>query len=158
PVTGDHDLFDIQWADNRPMSDAQADGLAAMLRTMNIGVEHPAHMRWRPTAPKDIEMYKDVIAQHTPGPAFKGNLIPFAPRQGPHEVAAGTPVSPTTPLRRPTWDVHVTEPDRPGGAGAGRGGGSGHGGPAPAVPHPVHDALQQFADVHHITIDVRRDG
>ena len=157
PVTGDHDVFDIQWADNRPMSDAQADGFAAMLRSMNIGIEHPAHMRWRPTAAKDVAMYKDIIAQHTPGPAFKGNLVRFAPGEPPHEVAAGTPVSPTTPTGRPTWDVHVTEPGRTGGGG----GHHGSGGPSrPGAPIPplVHETLQRFADAYHLDVNVRRDA
>ena len=159
PVTGDHDLFDIQWADNREMSDAQADGLVAMLRTMNIGIEHPAHMRWRPTAAKDIDMYKDIIAQHRPGPAFKHNLIRFAPGESPREVPAGTPVSPTTPRGRPKWDVHVTEPHGPGGGRGGHGGGGGGaGGSGSAIPPPVHDVLQQFADVYQVAINVRRDA
>jgi hypothetical protein len=165
PGTGDHDLFDIQWANGKPMSDAQADGFAALLRSMNIGVEHPAHMRWKPTSLKDVKQFKDIIAQHTPGEAFKSNLVRFTPKELPQEVAAGTPVTPTRQGPHTTWDVHVTDPghavgdqqEKPGGGGAGGGDGGYGGPPGSAIPPHLHGSLQQFADVHRVAINVRGD-
>ena len=105
PVTGDHDLFDIHWADGRKMTDEAADAIANLMRGMNVDIEHPAHMRWKPTNAKDQKMYDDIAKQHSGGADHTQDLIRFEPGQAPHDAKAGDAITPVQPRKGRKWDV-----------------------------------------------------
>jgi hypothetical protein len=119
PVTGDQDLFDINWADGRKMTDLAADQIARILQGMGVDIEHPAHMRWKPTTEKDQKMYDDIVKQHSGGPDHKQNLIRFEPGQPPHDVTAGEAITPVAPQPGKRWDIQEVDPNTPGAPGTG---------------------------------------
>lgn len=71
PFTGDHDVFDVRWADGQPMSRADYEFLTTEMRLRNMGVEHGAHIWWLRTAGPLSEgnqrVYTDIVADHSAG-------------------------------------------------------------------------------------------
>lgn len=145
PVTGDQDLFDINWADGRKMTDLAADQIARILQGMGVDIEHPAHMRWKPTTEKDQKMYDDIVKQHSGGPDHQQNLIRFEPNQAPHDVTAGEAITPVKPQPGKQWDIKVFDPNDPHAPGTPGGpGGPGKGGPGTG---PGQDHETSFGDI-----------
>ena len=128
PVTGDHDLFDIHWADGRKMTDEAADAIANLMRGMNVDIEHPAHMRWKPTNAKDQKMYDDIAKQHSGGADHTQDLIRFEPGQAPHDAKAGDAITPVQPRKGRKWDSGGSGPGGSGSGGPGHDGGGHEGG------------------------------
>ncbi len=103
PFTGDHDIFNVQRADGRPMTRAEYDFYITQMRFWGMNVEHGAHLEWEPTKPKDAKMKKDIIAQHSPG--GKEPLVRFGPdgsattqwHTGPDHIEFAPPSSEITP-------------------------------------------------------------
>ena len=114
-VAGDVDIYQIRWADpNRDMSKADADFFAEQLRGMNIGVQHPAHLRWDPQTQKDIDIFENIVASHGPGGK---PLLRFEPDANPGRVDNTTPITRRAPNQATITDV----PPGPGTAGHGEG-------------------------------------
>ena len=141
PVTGDVDLYQIHWANGEPMTTAQADIFAGELRKWGIGVEHGAHLRWKPRNEHEQKVYDKVVAAHDPG---KAALLRFEPGEEPQRVDNATPIT-VRPGQSATVEV-VHDPANepagggPGGEGPGTGGPGPEGGAGPGTGGPGHGA------------------
>jgi hypothetical protein len=100
------------------MSNEEADVFANMLRTMGIGVEHPALMRWVTEDPHELDVKQQIVDAHAPG---KEPLLRFEPGAEPQRVDNSTPITiqpghPTTvnvaadPSRERAWPKAVAKP------------------------------------------------
>lgn len=90
PYTGDHDLFNIRTESGEMLGQDEYDTAIATMISMDMGVQHGAHMYWHPTSDFEKNIYETIIAQHQPG---KEPLVRFAPHQTMRLVYADTPVA-----------------------------------------------------------------
>lgn len=105
PVAGDVDIYQIQKANGKPLSAADAERYAALLRSWGIAVEHGAHLRWQPKGEAEQKIFKDVVDQHGPGGE---PLIRIEAGDAPKLVDNSTSVNP-----RPGADYQFDEVARP---------------------------------------------
>ncbi|MEY9944415.1 hypothetical protein [Kitasatospora sp. GAS1066B] len=65
PLTGDHDVFDLQRADGIRLDEDEYE--AAKQEMLDAGiVQHGAHMFWKPTKPFDLGIYQKIVGTHRP--------------------------------------------------------------------------------------------
>ncbi|MEV5544460.1 hypothetical protein AB0L13_47520, partial [Saccharopolyspora shandongensis] len=89
PVTGDLDLFHVRLPDSgAPLSEQDYDNVIYLLTNMNVGVQHGAHMYWRPDGAFQQKIFDDIVAKHQSGYADAEPLIRFSPGEEPSLVFA----------------------------------------------------------------------
>ncbi|MBP1705607.1 MAG: hypothetical protein H6Q36_1346 [Chloroflexi bacterium] len=88
PFTGDHDVFDLRYADGSPVPDDVYNRIINEMRAAGMGVQHGAHMRWVPATPADWNIYNSIVGRHMAGGE---PLIRFAPGETPRTTFAGRP-------------------------------------------------------------------
>jgi len=82
PFTGDHDIFDIRFADNGAHpSEAQEAQIVALLK--GSGVEHGALLSWVPKKPSEIRIMKVILNSHMDTNPGAEPLIEFRGGQAP---------------------------------------------------------------------------
>ena len=71
PFTGDHDIWNIRWADGRPMSRGDYEFLVKEMQFRRMGVEHGATVWWNvthgPLTPANQRSLENMIANHSAG-------------------------------------------------------------------------------------------
>ncbi|WP_052026041.1 hypothetical protein [Amycolatopsis vancoresmycina] len=91
PLAGDHDLYDIRFADGSEMSDAEYDEFIQDLIDREIGVMHGAVVRWKTKNEDEEKDRQKLLKQHTR--AGGEGLVRFAPGQPVRFAYAETPLS-----------------------------------------------------------------
>lgn len=68
--TGDHDIFDVRWANGRRLTMDEYLFIRNEMRFRNMGAEHGAHMWWRETVPEtfDPKLFEGIQSGHLEGP------------------------------------------------------------------------------------------
>ena len=95
PLTGDHDLFDIRWADGRSMTRDEYTAVINMLRGMGLNVEHGALTHWPVDSPDTFSRaaYDRMMEEaRTSEPVIE--FSPEGARQTPADAAIPEPMGP----------------------------------------------------------------
>ncbi|WP_141960105.1 hypothetical protein [Actinoallomurus bryophytorum] len=89
PLTGDHDLYNIRLLDDgAPLSKDAYEEVIWLLTHRNMGVQHGAHMYWRPDGAFQEQIFNEIVSKHQMGAAGAEPLIRFSPGEEPSLVFA----------------------------------------------------------------------
>src|SRR3569833_2623700 len=126
PLTGDHDLYNVRLLDDgAPLSKDDYDEVIWLLTHRNMGVQHGAHLYWRPDGAFQQRIFDEVVSKHQRGAVGAEPLIRFSPGEEPTRVfaddlpatstsgetaAKGQEKTERPPLRRVRWADQVGAP------------------------------------------------
>jgi hypothetical protein len=87
-ITADHDIFDIRHPNGDPVTDELYDHIVWSLMAWRAGVQHGAHMYWKPTDDFGKAMFKSIVTRHQRTTEGAEPLIRFSPVHRPTLVYA----------------------------------------------------------------------